>query len=82
MGKSFTLSCGQFVAGVFCPSAHFWLTSNLFELMTVFLSAWQRKESRGQTIYEEYIPQVNFTGVNTNLVAVSPRCISFFFSCV
>jgi len=52
--------------------------------MTVlnFLSVWQRKESRGQTIYEEYIPQVNFAGVNTNLVAVSSRCISLFFLCV
>ena len=79
MGKSFTLSCDQFVAGGFCPSACFWLSSKLFELMTVFLSVWQRKESRGQTGYEEYIPQVNFAGVNTNLVALSSRCIRFFF---
>ena len=28
------------------------------------------------------IPQVNFAGVITNLVAVSSRCISFFFLCV
>ena len=50
--------------------------------MTVFLTVWQRKESRGQTFYQEYIPRVNFAGVNTNLVAVRSRCISFFFLCV
>ena len=61
----------------FLPERSF-LVDLLSELMTVFLTVWQQKESCGKTIYEEYNTTSKLCSVNTNLVAVCSRCISVF----